>query len=200
MALRVVVCQDHTMDRSAGDSLLGSLSIYSAVREDSAFWSWVKGGFLAAGLMGMYIVFLCWCALRSEPLTEFCNKKAQAATNADWLTISSFVMAVLVIVMATFSTGLDSNCFQFKKTEPESADDVPYGYGFFHFVFAMGTMYFAMLFIGWNPHETMKKWTIDVGWASTWVRIVNEWLATLVYMWMLVVPLIWKSRRRVESG
>ncbi|KAJ0960535.1 hypothetical protein J5N97_001625 [Dioscorea zingiberensis] len=133
MALRVVVCQDHTMDRSAGDSLLGSLSIYSAVREDSAFWSW------------------------------------------------SFVMAVLVIVMATFSTGLDSNCFQFKKTEPESADDVPYGYGFFHFVFAMGTMYFAMLFIGWNPHKTMKKWTIDVGWASTWVRIVNEWLATLVY-------------------
>jgi hypothetical protein len=27
----------------------------------------------------------------------------------------------------------------------------------------------------------MKKWTIDVGWTSTWVRIVNEWLAVGVY-------------------
>ncbi|KAH7657333.1 Serine incorporator/TMS membrane protein [Dioscorea alata] len=160
----------------------------------------VKGGLLATGLMGMYIVFLCWSALRSEPVTEICNKKAQAATNADWLTILSFVIAVLVIVMATFATGVDSNCLQqLKKTEPESEDSVPYGYGFFHFVFSVGSMYFAMLFIGWNSHKTMKKWTIDVGWASAWVRIVNEWLATLVYIWMLVVPLIWKSRRRAES-
>lgn len=46
---------------------------------------------------------------------------------------------------------------QFKKTEAESEDDVPYGYGFFHFVFAMGAMYFAMLFVGWNAHNTMQK-------------------------------------------
>ncbi|XP_072964541.1 uncharacterized protein [Typha angustifolia] len=158
----------------------------------------VNAGFLAPGLMGLYAVFLCWSAIRSEPPTEVCNKKAEAATNADWVTIVSFVIAVLVMVMATFSTGVDSKCFQFKKTEAESEDDVPYGYGFFHFVFAMGAMYFGMLFIGWNSHQTMQKWTIDVGWASTWVRIVNEWLATLVYMWMLVAPLVWKTRR-VES-
>lgn len=60
-------------------------------------------------------------------------------------------------------------------------DDVPYGYGFFHFVFATGAMYFAMLLIGWNSHHPMRKWTIDVGWTSTWVKIVNEWLAVCVY-------------------
>ncbi|XP_021984061.1 uncharacterized protein LOC110879830 isoform X2 [Helianthus annuus] len=48
-------------------------------------------------------------------------------------------------------------------------------------VFVAGVMYFAMLLIGWNSHYTMKKWTIDVGWTSTWVRIVNEWLAVCVY-------------------
>jgi hypothetical protein len=26
-----------------------------------------------------------------------------------------------------------------------------------------------------------RRWTIDVGWASTWVRIGNEWLAAIVY-------------------
>ncbi|ONK80651.1 uncharacterized protein A4U43_C01F20200 [Asparagus officinalis] len=159
----------------------------------------VNAGLLAPGLMGTYIVFLCWCAIRSEPNTEICNRKAEAATNADWLTIVSFVVAILVIAAATFSTGIDSKCLQFKKSEAESEDDVPYGYGFFHFVFAMGAMYFGMLFVGWNTHKTMKKWTIDVGWASTWVRVGNEWLAALIYIWMLVAPLVWK-RRRVEAS
>lgn len=36
--------------------------------------------------------------------------------------------------------------------------DVPYGYGFFHFVFATGAMYFGMLFIGWNSHYPIKKY------------------------------------------
>ncbi|KAK1307083.1 hypothetical protein QJS10_CPA10g00508 [Acorus calamus] len=159
----------------------------------------IKAGFLAPGLMGMYLVFMCWCALRSEPRTEICNKKADAATKSDWLTIISFVIALLAIVIATFSAGVDSRSFQFKKKETQSEDDVPYGYGFFHFVFAMGAMYFGMLFIGWNMHHTMKKWTMDVGWTSTWVRIVNEWLAACFYIWMLVVPLIWKNGWRPES-
>ncbi|KAJ4897687.1 Serinc-domain containing serine and sphingolipid biosynthesis protein [Raphanus sativus] len=115
----------------------------------------------------------------------------------------SFVVALLAMVIATFSTGIDSQCFQFKKDSnsqgdevEEEEDDVPYGYGFFHFVFATGAMYFAMLLIGWNTHHPMKKWTIDVGWTSTWVRIVNEWLAVCVYIWMLVAPIILKSRRQ----
>lgn len=95
----------------------------------------------------------------------------------------SFVIAVLAMVIATFSTGIDSKCFQvcstawitsnwsfiaplkctwqylqFRKDETESEDDVPYGYGFFHFVFATGAMYFAMLLIGWNTHQSMKKY------------------------------------------
>ncbi|TVU21514.1 hypothetical protein EJB05_31154 [Eragrostis curvula] len=142
----------------------------------------VKAGYLASGLMGVYVVFMCWSAIRSEPHTEICNRKAAVATSADWVNIASFVIAVIVIVAATFSTGIDSKCIQFKKAQSEEEDDdIPYGFGFFHFVFAMGAMYFAMIFVGWNAHQTMEKWTIDVGWASTWVRVGNEWLAAIVY-------------------
>ncbi|CAL5400323.1 unnamed protein product [Camellia sinensis] len=139
----------------------------------------VNAGFLTPGLMGLYVVFLCWSAIRSEPPEEKCIKKVGAAAKGDW----SLVVGVLAIVIATFSTGIDSQCFQvqFKKKERESEEDVPYGFGFFHFVFATGAMYFAMLLIGWNTHHTMKRWTIDVGWTSTWVRIVNEWLAVCLY-------------------
>ncbi|XVF34799.1 hypothetical protein REPUB_Repub18cG0089500 [Reevesia pubescens] len=150
----------------------------------------VNAGFLTPGLMGLYVVFICWCAIRSEPAGERCNMKAEASKKTDWLTIISFVIALLAIVIATFSTGIDSQCFQFRKKEAPVEDAVPYGYGFFHFVFATGAMYFAMLLIGWNTHHTIKKWTIDVGWTSTWVRIVNEWLAVCVYLWMLVAPVI----------
>lgn len=159
----------------------------------------VNAGFLTPGLMGLYVVFLCWSAIRSEPPEEKCIRKAETATKGDWLTIISFIVAVLAIVIATFSTGIDSKCFQFRKDEKEKEEDVPYGYAFFHFVFATGAMYFAMLLIGWNTHHSMKKWTIDVGWTSSWVRIVNEWLAACVYIWMIVAPIIWKSRPATES-
>ncbi|KAK3436510.1 hypothetical protein EUGRSUZ_C01067 [Eucalyptus grandis] len=155
----------------------------------------VNAGFLIPGLMGLYVVFICWCAIRSEPAGESCNRKAEASHSTDWLTIISFIVAMLAIVIATFSTGIDSQCFQFVKTQERAASDVPYGYGFFHFVFATGAMYFGMLFIGWNSHYPMKKWTIDVGWTSTWVKIVNEWVAVCVFIWMLVAPVVWKCRQ-----
>uniref|UniRef100_A0A7N1A064 Serine incorporator n=1 Tax=Kalanchoe fedtschenkoi TaxID=63787 RepID=A0A7N1A064_KALFE len=163
----------------------------------------INAGFLAPGLMGLYIVFNCWCAIRSEPPEETCFKSSHART-ADWLNIISFVIGVLTIVIATFSTGIDSKSFQFKKQavhpeEEDRTDHVPYGYGFFHFVFAAGAMYFAMLLVGWNTRHHMQKWTIDVGWTSTWVRIANEWLAVCVYIWMLVAPVIFKSRGMEES-
>ncbi|CAI9293320.1 uncharacterized protein LOC111883901 [Lactuca sativa] len=153
----------------------------------------ISAGFLTPGFMGLYVVFLCWSAIRSEPPDDKCLRKSEASR--DWLTIISFVVAVLAIVIATFSTGIDSKCFQFKKDETQDEDAVPYGFGFFHLVFATGAMYFAMLLTGWNYHHPMKKWTIDVGWTSTWVRIVNEWLAVCVYLWMLVAPIVWKNRQ-----
>ncbi|KAK4798268.1 hypothetical protein SAY86_030594 [Trapa natans] len=126
----------------------------------------INAGFLTPGLMGLYIVFICWCAIRSEPAGERCNRKAEASDRTDWLTIISFVVALLAMVIATFSTGIDSQCFQFRKKEIRADDDIPYGYGFFHFVFATGAMYFAMLLIGWNTHHPMKKYAIAVNWPK----------------------------------
>ncbi|KAJ8442387.1 hypothetical protein Cgig2_018643 [Carnegiea gigantea] len=73
----------------------------------------------------------------------------------------SFITALLTIVIATFSTGIDSQCFQFCRAKKPAENGVPYGYGFFHFVFATGAMYFAMLLIGWNTHHPMKN--LDAG-------------------------------------
>ncbi|VFQ67637.1 unnamed protein product [Cuscuta campestris] len=104
----------------------------------------------------------------------------------DIVTIASFVLGIVVIVTATFSVGYHSKRFEFRREHEEHQDahDVPYNYGFFHFVFAVGTMYFALLLNGWNAGHPMRKFTIDVGWVGTWARIVNELAAALVYMWL----------------
>ncbi|KAK9288179.1 hypothetical protein L1049_016628 [Liquidambar formosana] len=154
----------------------------------------VNRGFLSSGIMASYVVFLCWSAIRSEPAIKECNPQKQVNGNGDWTTILSFLIAIGAIVMATFSTGIDSQSFQFRKDEIQLEDDVPYSYGFFHLVFSLGAMYFAMLFISWNLNHSTKKWSIDVGWASTWVKIINEWFAATIYLWKLISPVVRQTK------
>jgi hypothetical protein len=77
--------------------------------------------------------------------------------SGDCMTIVSFLIAMLEIVMETFSTGIDSKSFNFRKVEVEPKDGVPYGHVFFHFVFSMGTMYFGMLLSKWKLHQNYAK-------------------------------------------
>ncbi|KAI7725428.1 hypothetical protein M8C21_020250 [Ambrosia artemisiifolia] len=150
----------------------------------------VNKGLLSSGIMASYVVFLCWSALRSEPANEICSPQKHDNKHVDWITVLGFLIGVSAIVIATFSTGIDSQTFQLKKQEYQMEDDIPYSYGFFHLVFSLGAMYFAMLFISWNLDSSTRKWSIDVGWASTWVKIVNEWFAATIYLWKLISPIV----------
>ncbi|XP_071939315.1 uncharacterized protein [Coffea arabica] len=154
----------------------------------------VNRGLLSSGIMASYIVFLCWSAIRSEPATAKCSPQTQDSGHGGWTTVIGFFIAVCAIVMATFSTGIDSQTFQFRKDDIQSEDDIPYKYGFFHLVFSLGAMYFAMLFISWNLDSLTKRWCIDVGWASTWVKIINEWFAATIYLWKLISPVVRQNK------
>ncbi|XAR62739.1 hypothetical protein NMG60_11017600 [Bertholletia excelsa] len=150
----------------------------------------VNRGLLSSGIMASYVVYLCWSAIRSEPATEKCSPQRQENGHGNWTTVLGFLLAICAIVMATFSTGVDSQSFQFRKDKVKQEDDIPYNYGFFHMIFSLGAMYFAMLFINWNLDSSTRKWSIDVGWASTWVKIINEWFAATVYLWKLIYPVV----------
>ncbi|XP_008438413.1 uncharacterized protein LOC103483517 isoform X1 [Cucumis melo] len=156
----------------------------------------VNRGLLSSGIMASYVVFLCWSAIRSEPATEKCSARKEESGNNDWITILSFLIAICAVVMATFSTGIDSQSFQFRKDEVKEEDDIPYKYGFFHLTFSLGAMYFAMLFISWNLNNSATKWSMDVGWTSTWVKIINEWFAATIYLWTLMSPVVRKAKVR----
>ncbi|XVF38095.1 hypothetical protein REPUB_Repub20aG0068500 [Reevesia pubescens] len=158
----------------------------------------VNRGLLSSGIMASYVVFLCWSAIRSEPADEKCNIQKPKTGHDNWTTILGFLIAIGAIVIATFSTGIDSKSFQFRKDEVKLEDDIRYHYGFFHMIFSLGGMYFAMLFISWNLEDSARKWSIDVGWASTWVKIINEWFAATIYMWKLIAPVV--KQPKVENN
>uniref|UniRef100_A0A0D9W6W7 Serine incorporator n=1 Tax=Leersia perrieri TaxID=77586 RepID=A0A0D9W6W7_9ORYZ len=170
------------------------VKIMMAVSLHSKMFAKVNEGLLSSGIMGLYIVFLCWSALHSEPQTGKCHTQMKFAKNSDWATIVSFIIAICSIVMATFSTGIDTRSFQYRNDEVQLEDDISYSYEIFHIVFAMGAMYFAMLFINWELNHPTRKWSIDVGWASTWVKIINEWLAASIYVWRLVSPVVLRKQ------
>ncbi|KAH1046838.1 hypothetical protein J1N35_037622 [Gossypium stocksii] len=159
----------------------------------------VNRGLLSSGIMAAYVVFLCWSAIRSEPADEKCNVQKPKNGHGDWTTILGFLIAIGAIVMATFSTGIDSKSFQFRKDEVKAEDDIRYNYGFFHIIFSLGATYFAMLFISWNLENSASEWSMDVGWTSTWVKIINEWFAASIYMWKLIAPVV-KQQPKVMNN
>ncbi|CAL4897269.1 unnamed protein product [Urochloa decumbens] len=152
-----------------------------------ALKSKANGFYMEPGLVGAYSVFLCFAAITSEPETE-CYKKEKAGAWAHFKIITGFVVELVSTTVAVLSTGKDYKCIQLRNVVVESEDDdVPYGYGFFHFVFAAGSMYFAMLFVGWDTHHTVKgRWNVDIGWTSAWVHIVNEGLAVISFVAILL--------------
>lgn len=160
----------------------------------------VNRGLLSSGIMATYIVFLCWTAIRSEPVTAKCSPQNQESNQSTLTTVIGFLIAVFAVVMATFSTGIDSQTFQFRKNKVQLEDDLPYMYGFFHLVFSLGAMYFAMLFISWDPDTLARKWSIDVGWTSTWVKVVNEWFAATLYLWKLMSPVVTQTKVMHHEG
>lgn len=71
---------------------------------------------------------------------------------------------------------------------------VTYVYSFFHLIFALASMYSAMLLTGWGNANMAEKDIIDVGWPSVWVRIITQWITAGLYMWSLVAPQIFPDR------
>lgn len=71
---------------------------------------------------------------------------------------------------------------------------VRYVYSFFHVVFALASMYSAMLLTGWGNAGREGKDIIDVGWPSVYVKIGSLWITAGLYVWTLVAPLIFPDR------
>lgn len=79
------------------------------------------------------------------------------------------------------------------KAAIEDYQPITYNYSFFHLIFALASMYIAMLMTGWGAVEQEKD-RLDVGWTSVWVKTAAEWVTALLYTWTLIAPALLPDR------
>ena len=71
---------------------------------------------------------------------------------------------------------------------------VSYSYSFFHFIFALASMFLAMLMTGWGRDDYKGAERVDVGWASVWVKMCSVWVTAGLYTWSLIAPALFPDR------
>lgn len=175
----------------------------------------VNGSLLPASVISVYCAYVCYTGLSCEPRNYVCN----GLHNKSGVSTGTLVLGMLTTVLSVLYSALragSSTTFLSPPSSPKSAEKKPllkseeleegkeekkekeprpvsYSYTFFHLIFALASMYSAMLLSGWTSSSESSD-LIDVGWTSVWVRICTEWVTALLYVWTLVAPLIVQDR------
>ncbi|CAL9219142.1 unnamed protein product [Arabidopsis halleri] len=173
----------------------------------------VNGSLLPASVISVYCAYVCYTGLSSEPHDYVCNGLNKSkAVNASTL-ILGMLTTVLSVLYSALRAG-SSTTFLSPPSSPRSgvkdalledpedgkkksgeaeARPVSYSYSFFHIIFALASMYAAMLLSGWTDSSESAT-LIDVGWTSVWVKICTGWVTAVLYIWTLIAPLILPDR------
>ncbi|KAI5447309.1 hypothetical protein KIW84_014965 [Lathyrus oleraceus] len=173
----------------------------------------VNGSLLPASVISLYCAYVCYTGLSSEPRGYECNglNKSRAVST------STLVLGMLTTVLSVLYSALragSSTTFLSPPSSPKAGESKPlledaeegkskkeekearpvsYSYSFFHLIFALASMYSAMLLSGWTSSSENSD-LIDVGWTSVWVRIGTEWVTAGLYLWTLLAPLLFPDR------
>ncbi|KAK1315776.1 hypothetical protein QJS10_CPA05g00902 [Acorus calamus] len=147
----------------------------------------VNGSLLPASVISVYSVYLCYSGLS---ILSVLYSAVRAGSSTTFLSPPSSPKS------GSRRPLIGSNEIEEGKDEKKEKEGsrVSYSYTFFHLIFALASMYSAMLLTGWTSSTSGSSKLIDVGWTSVWVRICTEWATAVLYIWTLVAPLILPDR------
>ncbi|XP_078446561.1 uncharacterized protein LOC144715504 [Wolffia australiana] len=180
-----------------------------------AFHPQVNGSLLPASVISVYCAYLCYSGLSSEPRDYACNGLHKHSKGVSTGTLVIGMLTTVLSVLYSAVRAGSSTTFLSPPSSPKSgrgkpllapsdveegkeekkdARPVSYSYTFFHLIFALASMYSAMLLTGWSSSDLDSSRLINVGWVSVWVRISTEWATAALYIWTLLAPLIIPDR------
>ncbi|KAI3641637.1 hypothetical protein MIR68_000334 [Amoeboaphelidium protococcarum] len=198
------------------------VSIYPSIQEENP-----QSGLPQSAFLMLYSTYLVYTALSSEPDAKCNFSQAQNHKRNDQVIIG-VILTFLALVYSTSSAASNSGAFIRSNGEDgialisdnergaggdssrdgddalndpnfnDESDGCTYNYSFFHIIFAIGSMYVAMLLTNWDIVKTADSAdeAIQLGrsWQATWVKVVTSWMAYLMYIWTLVAPLVLPDR------
>ncbi|KAF1751490.1 hypothetical protein GCK72_018044 [Caenorhabditis remanei] len=87
----------------------------------------------------------------------------------------------------------DTESQRSRKVYDNEEEGVAYSYSFFHFMFALASLYVMMTLTSWyKPDNDLSH--LNSNMASVWVKIVSSWVCVGLYCWTLVAPLAFPDR------
>lgn len=155
-----------------------------------------SGSTLALG-MGITLASVVWSALRTGSNTDAFLGGFEGGS-----TEQPLLERTMDDEEALTSAGLDGDAPKTQSATRTAGDggaavseseSVSYNYSWFHLIFALASMYIAMLMTGWGVGAEEKD-LLDVGWVSVWVKIVSQWLTAALYLWTLIAPALFPDR------
>jgi hypothetical protein len=135
------------------------------------------GSIFTASLIAVYVSFLTFTGASRWGTAKSANVVAA--------TVLCSLMVLGWVCRTAFRNGaqLTTGCGSEKPTFSISA---------FHFVFALASVYLAMLTTQWDEGDT-ATWP-SAHPVAAWVNWASSWLVLLLYLWTLIAPLILTNR------
>ncbi|KAF5840654.1 serine incorporator/TMS membrane protein [Dunaliella salina] len=151
-------------------------------------------GLLTSGILFLYASYLLISSLNSDPGSEECIRGE--GTSPQWIQIVGFFISLAAVMYSVQSAGTSGgDIFVHGGKSSENLEtDLPYRADFFHVVFALASMYIAMLFSFWEVSPSTSEFEIDRGTISAWVKIASKWVCEALYIWTVVAPSIFRNR------
>lgn len=165
-------------------------------------------GLFTSGTVFLYCSYLLYGAIGREP-GGGCVREA---VGDRWVQVVGFVIAIGALAYSAATLGTSSP-FQTDKgpvgigggtggggaAAPALGSDggapLPYRPDVFHLVYALASMYMAMLLTDWRvPSRTQGFEVRGSGWASMWVMMAAKWFCEALYLWTVLAPAVFRGR------
>ncbi|CAH8598110.1 unnamed protein product [Schistosoma rodhaini] len=70
-----------------------------------------------------------------------------------------------------------------------------YSYPWFHFIYALATLYLMTQLTNWYNPQISRVDTLSESWANMWMKLASSWLALILYAWTIACPRLCIGRK-----
>jgi len=99
-----------------------------------------------------------------------------------------------VLLIENNGQGDDDVEYKGQKVYDNESTEVAYNYSFFHFTYALASLYIMMMLTNWYSPEGANFKTLTSSMATVWVKMASSWACFVLFGWTLVAPMLFPDR------
>jgi len=198
---------------------LSLISIHPKVQETQP-----TSGLLQASIISAYGMYLTWSAMSNEPDTtcnpggSFLRGESFAPGFDTQTMLAAIFLFSTVVYSCVRTSGKSSSLsiqsddasieevllveedkdgdieYKGQKVYDNETTEVAYNYSFFHFTFALASLYIMMMLTNWYSPEGADFTTLTSSMATVWVKMASSWACFVLFGWTLVAPMLFPDR------